>query len=74
MIGPRINASGRINSPYDSLKALLYSGDKQVEHLDKIEETNTERKKLQEAALKKAEELVCLDEKILIAADESFHE
>ena len=74
VIGPRINASGRINSPYDSLKALLYSGDKQVEHLDKIEETNTERKKLQEAALKKAEELVCLDEKILIAADESFHE
>ena len=74
VIGPRINAGGRIESPYDSLKALLYSGEKQIEHLDKIEIINTERKKMQDEAIKRAETLIKLDEKILIATDEDFHE
>lgn len=74
VIGPRINAWWRIESPYDSLKALLYSGEKQIEHLDKIEIINSERKKMQDEAIKKAETLIKLDEKILIAADEDFHE
>ncbi|MFA7717676.1 MAG: single-stranded-DNA-specific exonuclease RecJ [Candidatus Absconditabacterales bacterium] len=74
IIGPRINAGGRIESPYDSLKALLYTGEKQVAHLDKIEGINTERKRMQEEALKKAEGLIDLNERILIATDESFHE
>jgi len=42
--------------------------------LDKIEEINTERKRMQEEALKKAESLISFDEKILIAADKDFHE
>jgi single-stranded-DNA-specific exonuclease len=42
--------------------------------LDKIEEINTERKRIQEEALKKAEELIDLNERILIATNESFHE
>jgi len=74
IIWPRINAGWRIESPYDSLKALLYSGEKQIEHLDKIELINTERKKMQDEAIKKAETLIKLDEKILIATDEDFHE
>ena len=74
IIGPRINAGGRIQSPYDSLKALLYTGDQQIEHLDKIEAINTERKKLQEDALKAAEKLLNHDEHILICASEDFHE
>lgn len=74
IIGPRINAGGRIESPYDSLKALLYSGEKQIEHLDRIEEINTERKKMQEEALKIAETLVDLDARMLIATHEDFHE
>jgi hypothetical protein len=37
VIGPRINAGGRIESPYDSLNILLHSGEKQIEYLDKIE-------------------------------------
>ena len=74
IIWPRINAGGRIQSPYDSLKALLYTGEKQIDHLDKIEEINTERKRIQEEALKKAEELIDLNERILIATNESFHE
>lgn len=74
VIGPRINAWWRIESPYDSLKALLYSGEKQIEHLDKIEIINSERKKMQDEAIKRAETLIKLDEKILIATDENFHE
>lgn len=74
VIWPRINAWWRIESPYDSLKALLYSGEKQIEHLDKIELINTERKRMQDEAIKKAETLIKLDEKILIATDEDFHE
>lgn len=74
VIGPRINAGGRIESPYDSLKALLYSGERQLEHLDKIEEINTERKRMQEEAFKKAETLINLDDNILIAVHEEFHE
>ncbi len=74
VIWPRINAWWRIESPYDSLKALLYSGEKQIEHLDKIEVINTERKRMQDEAIKRAETLIKLDEKILIATHEDFHE
>jgi single-stranded DNA-specific DHH superfamily exonuclease len=44
VIGPRINAGGRIASPYDSLNSLLYSGEKQLEYLTTLEGINTERK------------------------------
>ena len=74
IIGPRINAGGRIESPYDSLRTLLHSGEKQLQYLDRIEEINTERKKMQDESFKKAETLINLDEKILIVQDESFHE
>ncbi len=74
VIGPRINAGWRIESPYDSLKALLYSGEKQIEHLDKIEEINTERKRMQEEAFKLAETLIDSNQNIVIAAHEDFHE
>lgn len=74
VIGPRINAGGRIESPYDSLNILLHSGEKQIEYLDKIEWINTERRKMQEEAFKKAESMVILDDKMIIAADKDFHE
>ncbi|MFZ2151269.1 MAG: single-stranded-DNA-specific exonuclease RecJ [Candidatus Absconditicoccaceae bacterium] len=74
VIGPRINAGGRIKSPYDSLRALLYTGEKQFEHLVKIDEVNNERKKLQEKAFKIADQIIDHSHNILIAADEEFHE
>jgi single-stranded DNA-specific DHH superfamily exonuclease len=37
MIGPRINAGGRVGTPFDSLRMLLFEGEKQLEHLDKLE-------------------------------------
>ncbi len=74
VIGPRINAGGRLASPYDSLRTLLFSWEKQKEYLEKIDEINTERKKLQDKAHRHALKLINTDEKILIATDHSYHE
>lgn len=74
VIGPRINAWWRIDSPYDSLRALLYSWEKQIEYLDIITQRNDERKKMQEEHFKLAESIVHYDDAILIAAHEDFHE
>ena len=74
VIWPRINAWWRIDSPYNSLNTLLFTGDRQLEALQRIDEINTDRKKLQEDAFKIAEEMLDLDQKILIAEHEDFHE
>lgn len=74
IIWPRINAGGRIKSPYDSLYSLLYSGAKQLEYLENLELINTERRKMQERMFKEAESMINLEKKILIAFDEEFHE
>lgn len=74
IIWPRINAGGRIKSPYDSLYALLYSGEKQLEYLENLELINTERRKMQERMFKEAEAMIQLDKRILIAFHEEFHE
>ncbi|HKL44343.1 MAG TPA: single-stranded-DNA-specific exonuclease RecJ [Candidatus Absconditabacterales bacterium] len=74
VIGPRINAGGRISSPYKSLDTLLFTGAKQLKSLQEIDEINTNRKKLQESAFKIAEESLNLEDKLLIAESEDFHE
>ena len=74
VIWPRINAGGRIDSPYNSLNTLLFTGERQLDALQKIDEINTDRKKLQEDAFKVAEESLNLEQKILIAESEDFHE
>lgn len=74
VIWPRINAWGRITSPYDSLNILLHTWEDQIKYMQKIEDINTERKKLQEKAIKIATKLINIEEKIIIACDEEFHE
>ncbi len=74
MIGPRINAWWRIDSPYKSLHTLLHQGEKQKKSLEELEEINTERRKMQENMYKMAEKIIDLEEKILIAEHEEFHE
>ncbi len=74
MIGPRINAGGRVGTPFDSLRMLLYEGEKQLEHLDKLEWLNTERKSLQDTAHKEAEAQVDPEKMMVIAVSEDFHE
>lgn len=74
IIWPRINAGWRIESPYQSLNALLYSWDKQLLHLQKIEEINTERRKMQEESFKLAEKQIDPEQKIMIVSSEDLHE
>lgn len=74
LIGPRINAGGRIVSPYESLYTLLYSGEKQLQYLKSIDTINTERKKLQEKAYTIAEKQIDHNALVSIAISEEFHE
>jgi len=74
LIGPRINAGGRIKSPYDSLNALLYSGEQQIKYLENLDSINEERKQMQEDMFKMAEEMLDLEQKFLFCAHEDFHE
>lgn len=74
VIGPRINAGGRIESPYDSLKVLLCESAEQLQHIEKIENINTERRRLQDKAFRIAEKNLNLDAGFLYVCDEDFHE
>lgn len=74
VIGPRINAGGRMTSPYDSLYSLLYSGEKQIPYLENLEQINTDRRALQEQMFKLAEQTINLENKFLVAYSDEFHE
>jgi single-stranded-DNA-specific exonuclease len=74
MIGPRINAGGRMESPYDSLNILLHEGEQQLAFLQKIDAINNERRKIQEQGVKIAETMINPEANILIAYGEEFHE
>jgi len=75
LIAPRLNAWGRMQSPYDALKTLLYATpQKRQQQADSLENLNNQRKNLQDQLFKKAEKLVDLQKPILIAASEDFHE
>jgi len=74
VIWPRINAGGRIKSPYESLYSLLYSGEKQLKYLESLELINTERRSMQEAMFKDAELQIDFEKKILIWTSKDFHE
>ncbi|MDD2537081.1 MAG: single-stranded-DNA-specific exonuclease RecJ [Candidatus Absconditabacteria bacterium] len=74
MIGPRINAGGRMESPYDSLNIFLHEGEEQVAFLEKIDAINTERRKTQEQGVKIAETMINPEGSLLCAYSEEFHE
>jgi len=74
MIWPRINAGGRIMSPYDSLWTLLHHGEKQIKYMENIDSLNTQRRQIQESLFKSAEEQINHDRHLLIAWGADFHE
>lgn len=74
MIWPRINAGGRMVSPYDSLWTLLHSGESQIKHMENIDKLNTERRQIQEKMFKQAEDRITTEDLLLIAGGEDFHE
>ena len=63
-----------MQSPYDSLNILLHEGDEQVEFLQKIDAINDDRRKIQEQGVKVAEKMVNIEENLLVARSEEFHE
>ena len=74
VIGPRINAWWRLESPYDSLKVLLCENWEQEKYIQKIEDINTERRKMQDQAFRIAEKQLDPEKKFLSVCDEDFHE
>jgi single-stranded-DNA-specific exonuclease len=76
LIAPRLNAGGRMISPYHSLQVLMSSGSQQYDHFQHLEELNTLRKQSQESMFKEAEQHIQHQEHILIAYADSqqFHE
>lgn len=74
MIGPRLNAAGRMLSAYEAFYALWFTGDKQKIYLDRLWDLNTERKWIQEDMIKKGIEQLDLTQNILILSSEEYHE
>ncbi|MBD3269924.1 single-stranded-DNA-specific exonuclease RecJ [Candidatus Peregrinibacteria bacterium] len=78
-IGPRINAAGRIDHPYQALQMLLYDGEDQEKGKSlaaKLEKLNQERQQMVYKALEEAFERVESDSKnnkILIAWSPDWH-
>jgi len=69
-IAPRINAAGRLDSPYYALKLFLSEGIKSKKFAEKLEKINKERQRLTEEILVEAEQIIKKQlpkEKILIA-------
>lgn len=53
-LAPRLNAAGRLSTPYFALQLLLEDGDKAVQIAKKLEKLNRERQKMTEEALEEA--------------------
>ncbi|MBT6143494.1 single-stranded-DNA-specific exonuclease RecJ [bacterium] len=69
-IAPRINAAGRLDSPYYALKLFLTDGDTSKKFAHKLEKINKERQRLTEEILQEAETIAnkqLKKEKIIIA-------
>ncbi|MCD4756383.1 single-stranded-DNA-specific exonuclease RecJ [bacterium] len=75
VLGPRINASGRIGSALDSVK-LLVSNDTKIcnELSSKLDNLNFERQKLTKEALNVSKEMVDDKKKIICILGDDWHE
>ena len=79
LVGPRINAAGRIRSAFDSVRLLLSDNPAQAELLAKeIDEFNKQRKDLDSAATEEAKHRIEADavmrgRKSIVLYDENWH-
>ena len=79
LVGPRINAAGRIRSAFDSVRLLLSDNATQAELLAKeIDEFNKQRKDLDSAATEEAKRRIEADavmrgRKSIVLFDENWH-
>ena len=75
-LSPRLNAAGRLDSPYISLQLFLTEGPAAERKARKLEEINKERQRLTEVIFKEADEIVkeqLKKEQILIAYHPNWH-
>ena len=77
VIGPRLNAAGRLESAMDSLRLLCTKDRARAKALaEQLDITNTERQQIMRSSVEHATEIVRGrdDKKIIIIADESYEE
>lgn len=77
IIGPRLNASGRLDSAYDSLKLLLEEDPQNAEVIaQKLNATNSERQEVTQKMYEFAESLYIEtgSGKLIVVKSEQFHE
>lgn len=75
IIGPRLNATGRMDDAMEGLMAFLISNrEAQIQQLTKIEQMNDERRKIQQQMVLEANKLIDPKKILLVAASENFHE
>ncbi len=71
-IGPRINASGRMDSPYWALQTLLSNGLSSMEKAMQLEKLNLKRRELTKSVFEEAEYQVDLNRTLLIASNQNW--
>lgn len=69
-IWPRLNAAGRLDTPYKALKLLLNNSSSVEEIVDEIEEINTNRKLLSSDFFSKALENINVNDNVIFYADD----
>jgi single-stranded-DNA-specific exonuclease len=75
LVGPRINASGRIDSALDAVKLLVSKNPKTCSELaSKLDYLNYERQKMTGEALSEAKESVDSEKKIICMKGSNWHE
>ncbi|MBU1090926.1 MAG: single-stranded-DNA-specific exonuclease RecJ [Candidatus Omnitrophica bacterium] len=80
IIGPRINASGRIDSAEDSLKLLMSKTQEEAQGYAKIlEKHNRQRQKIESKILQEAEDLInkevnFKEHKVIVVAKDDWHQ
>ena len=77
ILGPRINAAGRIGSPIDAVKLLVSDNSKVcVRIADILNETNFERQYITETGFNEAVDIIgeSTEEKIIFVASKDWHE
>lgn len=77
ILGPRINAAGRIGSPLDAVKMLVSEKESVCKNIAKIlNETNYQRQYMTQSSIEEAEQILgdMVEEKLLFVVGDNWHE